>query len=156
MMAPHTIGASPRHDTSISDLNDGIALVQAESGGLLDLFLIPPEEGPGLVAAAALGSATATRVLRAIVDTASRIRQSARKTEPVLCMTCPRCVRRLDGVTFGLASPAANNATGAIGFVVCHRCSGKSDLNVDVQTALRRIWPDLRPITVTHGEGGHA
>jgi hypothetical protein len=155
-MAPNTTRAPARHDTSIPSLTAGLALVQAEGGGLLDLFLIPPEEGPSLIAAAALGSVTATRVLRAITDTASRIRQSARKTEPTLCLCCPRAVRRLNGVTFGLASPAADRATGAIGFVVCQQCSGKPDLNAGVQTALRRIWPDLRPIAVTHREGGHA
>jgi heterodisulfide reductase subunit A-like polyferredoxin len=142
--------------TTLDTLNHGIAQVHAEGGGLLDVFLIPPCDGPELVAAALLGSASAARVLSVITDTAETIRRSARKTGPTLCLCCPRCVRRLDGVTFGFASPASDSATGAIGFAICERCSIKPDLDANVQGALRRIWPDLRPITVTHSDGGRA
>jgi hypothetical protein len=136
---------------------DGVQAVNDEAAGLLDVNIIDAVSGAELLANAALGDREAAALLLAVTQAAARIKQAPRR-KPALCICCPRAVKRLSSATvFGVAVPATANPSGAIGFVFCDRCAGDRDtLAAKAAEGLRRIWPDLRPVAVTHPEGGRA
>ncbi len=144
-------------DPCLEKLREGIERVHVQSGGgLFRLYLFNQAETADLIVASCPGIDHASKLLCVIANTADRIRRSARRRTPVLCMCCPRCVRRLDGVRIGILTAAADNAVDALGFAICQQCSAKADLDEKVIGALRGIWPDLRPIAITHRVRGHA
>jgi hypothetical protein len=136
---------------------DGIQTVNDEAAGLLDVSIIDAVCGAELVADAMLGSPEAAALLLAVAQAAARIKKAPRQS-PALCICCPRPVKRVCATTvFGVATPAVANPGSAIGFVFCDRCAGNRDtLVARAADGLGRIWPDLRPVAVTHPEGGRA
>ncbi len=141
----------------MTDLASGILAVSAESGGAIHVTIVTPETGVELIALAALGNAEAAMLLRAVVGAANWIKRAPRQ-KPVLCMCCPRPVRLVTGATvFGVAAPAKESPVQAIGFAFCDRCGERpTELLGKAAAGLRRIWPDLREIAVTHPGGGRA
>jgi hypothetical protein len=104
------------------------------------------------------GDPESIRLLRAILDTAQWIKSAPRK-RPVLCICCPQPVRQISRTTaFGVVSPATPRPTDALAFAFCDACGGHpgGDVMEKARSGLRRIWPDLRPIAVTHEAGGRA
>jgi hypothetical protein len=136
---------------------DGIQAVNDEASGVLDISIIDALAGAELLTNAVLGDREAASLLLAITQAAARIKQAPRRS-PSLCICCPRAVKRLSSATvFGVAVPATANPGSAIGFVFCDRCAGDRDtLAAKAAEGLRRIWPDLRPVAITHPEGGRA
>jgi hypothetical protein len=96
-------------------------------------------------------------LLLAVRQAATRIKQAPQR-KPTLCICCPRSIKRLSATTvFGVASAGIANPTAAIGFVFCERCAAdRATLAARAAEGLRRIWPDLRPVTITHPTGGRA
>jgi hypothetical protein len=135
----------------------GIEQVHAEAGGLLDVTIIDSVTGSALWAAAVLGDHEAASLLQAVAQAAARIKQAPQRM-PALCMCCPRPVKRITAATvFGVAVPASPNPSGAVGFVFCDRCGDdRASLLNKAAEGLRRIWPDLRCVEITHPEGGRA
>ena len=136
---------------------DGVQSVNDESGGLLDVSIVDARSGIELIAEAVLGDREAAGLLQAVRQAAQRVRQAPRR-KPTLCICCPRAVKRIGPETvFGIATPATPNPTGAIGFVFCAKCAAdRGTLVAKAAEGLKRIWPGLRCVQVTHGEGGHA
>jgi hypothetical protein len=129
--------------------------VHREAAGLLTLNVIRPERFLGLVLASMSGDAEAARLVQSAVDTVARIERAPRR-EPKLCGCCPRILRKSKFVIC-VAYPAVDSPETGIAFALCERCSGDDAVVRDnASKALRAVWPDLRPITVTHGEGGRA
>ncbi len=141
----------------MTDLGSGIRAVSAESGGAINVTIVTPETGRELIAWAALGNSEAATLLRAVVGSAAWIKRAPRD-KPTLCMCCPRPIRRVTGATvFGVAAPANDRPVQAIGFAFCDRCGERpSELLGKAAAGLRRIWPDLREIAITHQSGGRA
>jgi hypothetical protein len=136
---------------------DGVQAVNDEAAGLLDVNIVDANMGVDLLVDAIRGDHEAAALLQAIREAADRVRKAPRRT-PALCICCPRSVKRIRaGTVFGIAVPATPNPTRAIGFVFCDRCAAdRSTLAARAADGLRRIWPDLRPITITDPIGGHA
>ena len=135
----------------------GIKQVQDEARGLLDVTIIDAVTRSELLASAVLGDPEATVLLQAVTQAAARIQQAPRRM-PALCMCCPRPVKRVTAATvFGVAVPASLNPSGVVGFVFCERCGAdRASLLTKAAEGLRRIWPDLRCVEITHPEGGRA
>ena len=135
----------------------GVQRVHDESGGLLDVDIIDAAAGVALLTAAALGDCGAAALLQSVTQAAARIKHAPRR-KPALCMCCPRAIKRITSRTvFGIATPSIATPTGAIGFVFCDHCAADAaTLPAKAAEGLRRIWPDLRPVVVTHSTGGRA
>jgi hypothetical protein len=143
--------------TSDTEWRDGVQNIHEEAAGAVNVSIVTAPQGIQLVAASMLGDPEAMMLLQAIVDAGSWIKRAPRN-KPVLCACCPRPVRRVTHRTaFGIAAPAVDSPGRALGFAFCDACGERpGELMVKATEALRRIWPDLRPVTITHGEGGHA
>jgi hypothetical protein len=134
---------------------EGFEAVHREAAGLLTLDIIRPERFVELVVASMSGDAEAARLVQSAVNTVARIEKAPRR-EPKLCGCCPRTLR---GSRFVIcvANPAVDSPSGSIAFALCERCSGDdAAVRNNAAKALQRVWPDLRPITVSHPAGGRA
>ncbi len=154
-MASDTTRPSARHaDTAWLT---GMQAVNDEAVGLLDVSIIDASAGVDLLVDAMRGDPEAAALLQAIRQAADRVRKAPRR-HPALCICCPRSVKRIrPGTVFGIAVPATPNPTGAIGFVFCDRCAAdRNTLAAKAADGLRRIWPTLRQVEITHPEGGRA
>lgn len=136
---------------------DGIHAVATEAAGVLDVSIIDSLTQADLVVDAFLGNPKAAALLRAVREAADHVRQAPRRT-PALCVCCPRPVKRVRPSTvFGVALPAIPKPGRALGFVFCERCAAEPiTLAAKAAEGLRRIWPDLRPITITDPAGSRA
>ena len=130
---------------------DGVQSIHDEARGVLDVEIIDAGSGVDLLVGAALGNRRSAALLNAVCLAADQIRRAPRN-KPSLCICCPRAVKRISlGTVFGVATPSIPTPTGALGFVFCDRCGAdRATLPGKVAEGLRRIWPDLRPVTVTH------
>lgn len=150
---PHS--QKPRHNRRT--LADGVAQLNRESGGLLRLEIIRPEDISGLSCAVFSGKGSALARLTAALESGDRIRRQARKN-PVICLCCPRSIRDPRAV-LALLFPASDAASVAVASALCDRCSAADQeaLIVRAAAAYRAIWPGLRCVgAVTHPQGGHA
>jgi hypothetical protein len=129
--------------------------VHREAAGVLALNIIRPGDALGLAMASLGGNAEATRLLQSVCDIVARI-ESARKSKPLLCVCCPRGLRGSKFVIC-VAIPARDSPTNGLTFALCEDCSrDDTALMGKAFSALRTIWPDIRPITVTHPAGARA
>lgn len=136
-------------------LRAGIQSVHDEAGGALCLYAVAPEHAAGLLVDVFHGDTEAARLMRAVLDVVRRIEATPRH-QPALCACCPRVLRG-SGYTVCVAFPERDAPTKALGFGICERCaSDEMALPARAADALRSIWPDLRPIAITHPTGGHA
>jgi hypothetical protein len=140
-----------------AEWREGIRSVNDESAGLLNVSIVDAGAWAGLLARALIGDRESEALLQAVVQAGARVEQAPRRL-PALCLCCPRAVKRISANTvFGVAMPAIGNPTGAIGFVFCDRCSAdRSTLPTKVIAGLRRFWPELRHVEITHHAGGRA
>lgn len=154
----HNSGPAPaRHEKSDSTWRQGVQSVNDESAGLLDVSIVDGASGSALLAAALNSDYEAAVLLKSVAQAAARVKQAARR-KPALCICCPRTIKRITAATvFGIATPSIASPTGAIGFVFCDRCAeDPATLPAKAAVGLRRIWPDLRPVVITHATGGRA
>jgi hypothetical protein len=156
-MAPNTTGASARHQNNDRAWRDGVQSINDEAAGMLDVDIIDAAYGATLLVRALRGDRESAALLLAVTQAAALIKRAPRRN-PVLCICCPRSVKRLsDATVFGVATPSIANPTGALGFIFCDRCGAdRATLAAKAADGLKRIWPDLRPVVVTHPEGGRA
>lgn len=136
-------------------LQEGIQRVNDEAGGLLELRVIQQSDLRSLILDMLAGSADAAQLLRMANDAVTSI-QAAPRRKPALCGACPRT---LLGKRFSiiLARPACDDPTQALALAICPTCGPDYDaIQAKATVALSRIWPNLRPVTVTHPEGGRA
>lgn len=134
----------------------GMEAVQERSGGTLEIEVIRPVDAVDILGAALAGVPDAMRTMRALVDTAKRIEAASRTRKPMLCGSCPRPLLN-NKFSFVLAYPARTDPINAVALAICRKCgTTREDIQQKAIVALRRIWPNLRPITVTNPEGGRA
>jgi hypothetical protein len=148
-------GSRPNDD---QQWRDAIRVAHDEScGGVFDISIIDAAAWGELLGHVILGSRSAAMLAEAVMHASQRIRKAPRRL-PSLCVCCPRLIRRVTPETvFGVAVPSNPAATAAVAFAFCSKCSAdRAALPAKATEGLRRIWPDLRPITVTHPMGGCA
>lgn len=134
---------------------DGLAKFESEAGGLAELLIVRPSDALDILTDAIAGDPQARSIFRAL-SVAARSVEAAPRRKPVLCSCCPRPLRGSD-FTFGLILPFRDDRSVGLALGVCGRCAVKrDDVRVKATEALRRMWPDLRPVTPTHTAGGRA
>jgi len=140
---------------AVTALQEGIERVSDEASGLLTLQVIQRADMPALVLDALAGSNEAVQLLRLTRDTLANI-QAAPRRKPMLCGTCPRALR--DGqFSVIIARPACDDPTQGLALAICTKCGPDyATVTAKATIALSRIWPDVRPVEVTHPEGGQA
>jgi hypothetical protein len=137
------------------DREAAISAIQNDAGGIFRIYFFDAADGARLLAVAAGGDQWARGMMRAINDCARHI-EDAPASAPRLCLVCPRPLRTLPGLTFSVVVPEIASPHHALGSAVCRRCAALPDLEKRTMVALRQIWPDLRPLIITHPNGGHA
>lgn len=136
-------------------LQVGFHRIHDEGGGAVELVVVRQTDALDMLGDAMAGNARAAGLLRATNDALGRIAAAPRRF-PMLCAACPRPLKP-GRYAIVLAVPARSDPTTAIGLAVCQHCAiGIADIRAKAAIGLRRIWPDLRPITVTHPRGGQA
>jgi hypothetical protein len=138
----------------VTALRDGIQQVNDEAGGMLTLQVIERADMPAMIADALGGSAEAAQLLRLTNQVLANI-QGAPRRRPMLCGSCPRV---LQGSRYAIiiARPACDDPTQGLSMAICPRCGPTHGaIQAAAAVALRRIWPNLRPVTITH-PGGRA
>ncbi len=136
-------------------LQEGVQRVNDEAGGLLTVQVIQQDDMPAMIADALGGSAEAVQLLRLTNQVLANI-QGASRRKPMLCGCCPRALR---GGRYAIiiARPACDDPTEGLSLAICRKCGPTyGAIQATAAVALRRIWPDLRPIMVTHPGGGRA
>jgi hypothetical protein len=128
-----------------------MARVQDEAAGMLTVDIIDSPAGSALLDRAIAGNYEAHVLFQAVAQAIARVHQAPRN-RPVLCVCCPRPVRRVTPATvFGVAGPDTPTRTCAVGFVFCEKCGAdRATLPEKARQGLSRIWPDLRPVTISH------
>ena len=135
-------------------LRAGVEAISAESGGIVELVVVRPADVPGLLGDVLLGDAQATGIFRMVFDTIKRV-EAAPKRAPMLCVACPRALRK--GYAVCIAIPAKADPGQALALAVCPRCGGDlAAIKAKATEGLRKFWPDLRSIEQTHTAGGRA
>jgi len=139
----------------VTTLQDGVQRVNDEAGGLLTVQVIQQHDMPAMVADALCGRAEAMQLLRLTNQVLANI-QGAPRRNPMLCGSCPRALR---GGRYAviIARPTCDDPTQGLSLAICRKCGPDFDaIQVKATVALARIWPNVRPVTVTHPEGGRA
>jgi hypothetical protein len=129
---------------------EGIARFEEESGGLLAIVVISPEDAPALFEAARAGDPDAVRLAHAVTALVERVNDA----EGALCASCDA---NLADTAFSavIATPACDDPALGIGLGVCIECATEHDAIVlKAGEGLRRAFPSLRHITLQgHGAG---
>ena len=130
--------------------------VHAEAAGCMTLDIICPADVPSLVAYGAMGDQQAKRLTIAVEQALNGIARAPRR-RPMLCASCPRPVRPGSEFWVVIASPARDDAAQCLTLAICAGCAMEREhARQKALVALRRVWPDARPIEVTHQVGSHA
>lgn len=121
------------------------------SGGVMQVHLVQPADVVALMLAEAAGNADARALLKAV---AGILVDVGNAKPPKMCACCPTDLTPDNVLAFVFV---ANGLHGqAIGMALCDACALHPDIDARVMDALRGLWPDLRPIEITHPEGGTA
>lgn len=138
------------------DLEDGLHILRTQGDGMLEIEVIQPSESTALLLGAYAGNDRARRTLTPVMSLLQSIGEAPRKA-PRLCGSCPRAVRRSSKFSIVIAWPSCDDPTQALALAICERCATDyAGVEAKATTALRRLWPNLTPIRLTHGTGGCA
>jgi hypothetical protein len=133
---------------------EDMAAVLAEGGGLMALQVVRQVDVPGLIARAILGDPTAARAATAVSNVLKQISTAPRRKLP-FCACCPRSLRNRK-FSAVLVSAERDDPKRCILFGVCAKCAtAPQDIVAKGVEALRRLWPDTRPVTIDE-HPGHA
>ncbi len=139
----------------MSAFRDGIQKVNDEAGGLLELQVVQRTDLPALILDALAGSAEAAQLLR-LTNQALHNIQTASRRKPMLCGCCPRALRH-GQYSIIIARPACDDPLQGLALAICNTCGPDRDaVDAKAVAALVRIWPNVRPVAVTHSDGGRA
>jgi hypothetical protein len=127
----------------------------AGAGGLLTLHVFRRADLPALLEQARAGDHKAFQLAGALENTLMGI-DTAPRRRPALCGSCPRPVRG-DNLSIVIVCPESADASHGLGLAICKRCATEPDaILANAVVALRRIWPDARPVTIAGYGPGHA
>lgn len=130
----------------------GVREVHAAAGGALDLYYVTPADLPRLIFGATVGDLEATALTRATLDTVRHI-NDAPTSKAALCGCCDNEIKGTAFIVI-VASPMGKPLAGsrAVCSALCVTC--QTDVRQNALRSIRRIWPEARHVTVTHGERG--
>ncbi len=135
---------------------NGLEAVHEEARGLLALHVVRPEDMLELLFASLTGEPYSAAIASAVTRAVADITSAAASGTPKLCGSCPKEIRD-SAYSVVLEVPECDDPTTSIGMVICTTCATtEAGIREKATVALRGIWPDLRPITVTHASGGRA
>ncbi len=138
------------------ELEDGLHILRAQGDGMLELEVIQPSESTVLLLGAYAGNDRAKRTLVPVMSLLKSIATAPRKA-PRLCGSCPRAVRRGSRFSIVVAWPSCDDPTQALALAICDRCAtDHAGVEAKATAALRRLWPNLTPIRLTHNAGSRA
>ncbi len=136
-------------------LSAGIEKLSAEAAGLLSVAVVQLEDLPNLVIDMMRGDPEAGILFTAVRNAISAIDNAPRRS-PALCVSCPRVLRK-GRFALCIAFPDKHDPAHALGLAVCRHCATDADgIKAKAVVGLKRLWPNLRPINITHKSGGHA
>lgn len=122
---------------------------------VLEIHVFDYAAGRALLTAALLGDDPAKeRHTKALVNAIQRILRAAKTAEPILCMTCPREIRDLDGVRFCMVEAYGQRGDTLLMALLCPVCG--QDVRGNAHRGLQQVFPGLRTITVNDHQAGHA
>lgn len=134
---------------------DGLARFESDASGMAELLIIRPSDALDILTDALAGDHQAGSIFRALSEAARSV-EAAPRRKPMLCSCCPRPLRG-SVFTFGLILPSRDDPSTGLALGVCSHCAvERSDVRAKATEALRRLLPDLRPVTTTHPAGGRA
>ncbi len=138
------------------ELEDGLHTLRTQGDGMLELEVIRPSESTTLLLCAHAGNDRARRTLTPVMGLLKSIGEAPRKA-PRLCGSCPRAVRRNSRFSIVVAWPSCNDPTQALSLAICERCANDhAGIEAKATAALRRLWPNLTTVRLTHASGGRA
>jgi hypothetical protein len=134
----------------------GIETVHREAAGILELVIVRPEELLMLIFGGMSGDRHAKATAIAVSDAVRHISEAAGTENPKLCGSCPRELTD-NRYAVVVAMPQRDDPSTAIGMAICHCCATtEAGIREKAMLGFRSLWPSLRPIAVTHQDGGRA
>jgi hypothetical protein len=134
----------------------GIETVHREAAGVLELVIVEPEDMLLLILGGLSGDRRAKSTAIAVTDAICGISEAAKTSAPKLCGSCPRELTD-NGYAVVVAMPQRDDPSTAIGMAICHGCATTEEgIRDKAMLGFRNLWPSLRPIAVTHQDGGRA
>ncbi len=139
----------------LGELNDAARRVTTESGGVLSVDIVRPIDFLNLVTAALTGDSAAARLVRTAGDAVIGF-GAMPPDQPALCACCPRPL--LSGsYSVAVVTPACDAPGLGLALGICTACAtDPDDLLSKAREGLTRLWPNLRPVAVTHPSGSRA
>jgi hypothetical protein len=132
-------------------LEQGVAAITEQGQGLCGLAFIAPGQLPELMVQGFLGDDQCFAIARALVATATNIRDA---DPPVLCLVCPAEIRDAAWVgLYALVRAEVDKPELALASAICSACCERHDLTDRVHEMYRKIWPEFRPLIVSAGTG---
>jgi hypothetical protein len=134
----------------------GVETVHKEAGGLLELCVVRPEDMLLLILSGLSGDRRANATAIAVTDAICGISEAAKTSAPKLCGSCPRELTD-NRYAVVVAMPQRDEPSTAIGMAICHGCATTEvGIREKAMLGFRNLWPNLRPIAITHQDGGRA
>ena len=135
---------------------DSVRTMATESGGLLSLRVFRQDDMPDLVAHARAGNAEAFMLAEALCGALQAISNAPRKA-PMICGCCPRSFPK-HPFSIVLALPEVDTPMTGLSVGICKCCATEpEDIRDKAVIALRKLFPDLRPVDLGHvHQGGRA
>ncbi len=127
-----------------------------QTGGLIEIGLVMPGMLPNIRAAAAAGDDRAL-MLQQSANAVRRQVAAAPRKRPVLCSCCPQPLASARYAVCVAIPGGQHRPSHGITFGVCRRCGDTEPaVHSAAIKALQILWPETRPITITHPFGGRA
>ncbi len=134
---------------------EAVRQVHEEAAGVLSVVIVRQCDAVHLALDALSGDDTAAALLLQVNDCIQRIEGASARNRT----QCGCCGANLASGRYAvvIASPDVSDPSAGLGMAICRRCGPTvGAIKAAAMSALRLIWPDLRPVQVTHPEGGRA
>ncbi len=133
----------------------GVQRLHDEAAGIVHLDVVRQTDMPCLVLAGLNGSVEAGRLLFAVTDALRRI-QGAPADALMECACCGKALKA-SRYSIVVVRPSVSDPAARMTLAICGRCGPTvGAIKAAATRSLRSIWPYVRPIEVTHPEGGRA
>lgn len=129
-----------------------LAQLQAEAAGVMKIVIMRRQDIAAIYGAARLGDGHAHGLLQ-VVDAAIRDVETAPAARPVLCVSCPRQLKRTR-YCFAVVLADRTDPTKALTFGICERCGpGLPAIKAQALAAIKEVWPGSRGVVASDAKG---
>ena len=133
---------------------EGMRAVHDQAAGAVMVEIITPGIMVEMIGEALAGDADVLQRL-SVANEFIREARGSPEHRPMLCGTCPQPIRETP-FNMALAIPARDDAENVICIGICQKCGTRpAELLARAQEAFRKIWPDLRAVSI-HPTAGRA